>query len=84
LSGATLQEGKTWGKVKDAHHDMVTVYADATIAFPILALYVLSNQKPRKPKHLYKKLDSFYQKLSNDYFSSTEKFYEGKPKQKKR
>lgn len=84
LSGATLQEGKTWGKVQDAHHDMVTVYADATIAFPILALYVLSNQKPRKPKHLYKKLDSFYQKLSDDYFSSTEKFYEGKPKQKKR
>ncbi|MCZ6583712.1 MAG: deoxyhypusine synthase family protein, partial [Thaumarchaeota archaeon] len=84
LSGATLQEGKTWGKVQDAHHDMVTVYADATIAFPILALYVLSNQKPRKPKHLYKKLDSFYQKLSDGYFSSTEKFYEGKPKQKKR
>ncbi|KKL89218.1 hypothetical protein LCGC14_1916850, partial [marine sediment metagenome] len=83
LSGATLQEGKTWGKVQDAHHDMVTVYADATIAFPILALYVLSSQKPRKPKHLYKKLDSFYQKLSDDYFSSTEKFYEGKSKQKK-
>ncbi len=76
LSGATLQEGKSWGKVQDSHHDMVTVYADATIAFPILALYVLSNQTPRKPKRLYKKLDSFYQKLSDDYFSSTQKFYE--------
>ena len=70
LSGATLQEGKSWGKVQDAHNGMVTVYADATIAFPILALYVLSNQKTRKPKRLYKKLDSLYQKLSDDYFKN--------------
>ena len=84
LSGATLQEGKSWGKVQDSHHDMVTVYADSTIAFPILALYVLSNQVPRKPKRLYKKLNSFYQKLSNDYFSSTEKFYEHKSIKKRK
>jgi len=76
LSGATLQEGKSWGKVQDSHHDMVTVYADSTIAFPILVLYVLSNQTPRKPKRLYKKLDLFYEKLSKDYFSTTQKFYE--------
>lgn len=71
LSGATLQEGKSWGKVQDAHNGMVTVYADATIAFPILALYVLSNQKSRKPKRLYKKLDKLYKKLSEDYFNNT-------------
>ncbi|MGY5148161.1 MAG: homospermidine biosynthesis protein [Candidatus Nitrosopumilus sp. bin_7KS] len=70
LSGATLQEGKSWGKVQDAHNGMVTVYADATIAFPILALYVLSNQKSRKPKRLYKKLDKLYKKLSDDYFNN--------------
>ena len=70
LSGATLQEGKSWGKVQDAHNDMVTVYADATIAFPILALYVLSNQKKRKPKRLYKKLDMLYKNLSDDYFKN--------------
>jgi deoxyhypusine synthase len=68
LSGATLAEGKSWGKVQDAHVGTVTVYADATIAFPILALYVLSNQKSRKPKRLYKRLDEFYNKLSKDYF----------------
>ena len=67
LSGATLQEGKSWGKVQDAHNGMVTVYADATIAFPILALYVLSNQKTRNPKRLYKKLDKLYEKLKEDY-----------------
>ena len=70
LSGATLQEGKSWGKVQDAHHGMVTVYADATIAFPILALYVLSNQKTRKPKRLYKKLGKMYDRLSEDYFKN--------------
>lgn len=70
LSGATLQEGKSWGKVQDAHHGMITVYADATIAFPILALYVLSNQKKRKPKRLYKKLGKLYDKLSEDYFKN--------------
>ena len=70
LSGATLQEGKSWGKVQDAHDGMITVYADATIAFPILALYVLSNQKSRKPKRLYKKLTKYYEKLSQDYFKT--------------
>ena len=76
LSGATLQEGKSWGKVQHAHHDMITVYADATIAFPILALYVISNQKPRKPKRLYKKLDVYYEKLKKDYFAKPDKFYD--------
>jgi deoxyhypusine synthase len=70
LSGATLQEGKSWGKVQNAHEGVVTVYADATIAFPILALYVLSNQKTRKPKRLYKKLGKLYDKLSDDYFKN--------------
>ena len=67
LSGATLQEGKSWGKVHDAHHDMITVYADSTIAFPILALYALSNNKSRKPKRLYKKLTKYYEGLKAEY-----------------
>ncbi len=71
LSGATLQEGKSWGKVQDANHGMITVYADVTIAFPIMALYVLSNQKSRKPKRLYKKLNKYYEKLSQDYFKTS-------------
>ena len=70
LSGATLQEGKSWGKIQDSHEGIVTVYADATIAFPILALYVLSNQKSRKPKRLYKRIDEMYGKLSDDYFKN--------------
>jgi deoxyhypusine synthase len=58
------------------------VYADATIAFPILALYVLSNQKTRKPKRLYKKLDRFYQNLSKDYFKEPTKSKKQKSKRK--
>ncbi|MEK6965157.1 MAG: deoxyhypusine synthase [Thermoproteota archaeon] len=73
LSGATLEEGKSWGKVQDAHEDMVTVYADSTIAFPILAWYVLSKHKKRKPKRLYTKIDSYYNKLQRDFFKTTRK-----------
>jgi len=73
LSGATLEEGKTWGKVQDAHQNLVTVYADATIAFPILALYVLSKQKKRKPKRLYKKLDTYFEKLRKDVIKKSKK-----------
>jgi deoxyhypusine synthase len=69
LSGATLQEGKSWGKVKDAHEDVIMVYTDATIAFPILCLYALSNEKPRKPKRLYKKLNKYYEDLAHAYFN---------------
>ncbi len=76
LSGATLQEGKSWGKVQDAHQDMITVYTDVTIAFPILALYVISNQKSRKPKRLYKKLDTYYNNLKKNFFKNTEKYYD--------
>jgi deoxyhypusine synthase len=76
LSGGPFQEGKSWGKVQDAHNDMVTVYADATIAFPILALYVMSNQKSRKPKRLYKKLGTYYDNLKNGFFDNNEKYYD--------
>jgi deoxyhypusine synthase len=69
LSGATLQEGKSWGKVKDSHEDVIVVYADATIAFPVLCLYVLSKEDSRKPKRLYKKLGQYYKELSETYFN---------------
>lgn len=76
LSGATLQEGKSWGKIKDSKQGNATVYADATIAFPLMALYVMSSQKTRKPKRLYDKLGGMYDKLKDDYFSSEDKFYD--------
>lgn len=73
LSGATLQEGKSWGKVQDAHSGMITVYADSTIAFPIIAAYVLATQKPRKPKRIYKNIDRYYSKLQETYLQKNKK-----------
>lgn len=81
LSGATLQEGKSWGKVQDAHSGTVTVYADSTIAFPVMAAYVLATQKPRKPKRIYKNLGQYYTALQGDYLQKKQK---SKPGMKRR
>jgi len=67
LSGATLQEGKSWGKVQDSHEGLVTVYTDSTIAFPIIAAYVLATQKPRKPKRIYKNVSKYYTRLQDEF-----------------
>jgi len=74
LSGATLQEGKSWGKVQDSHEDLITVYTDSTIAFPMLALYALSNEEPREQKRIYKKLDSYYEILQKSASKVPDKF----------
>jgi deoxyhypusine synthase len=52
LSGATASEARSWGKVKDSTLNNVTVYADSSIALPLLTAYLLSTQKPRKRKNL--------------------------------
>ncbi len=40
MSGATTSEAKSWGKLKD-DSDSVTVIGDATILFPLAAMYAL-------------------------------------------
>ena len=76
LSGATLQEGKSWGKVQDSHEDLITVYTDSTIAFPVLALYALANEEPRAPKRIYKNLGKFYETLQESSNKVPDKFTE--------
>ena len=76
LSGATLQEGKSWGKVQDSHEDLITVYTDSTIAFPVLALYALANEEPREPKRIYRDLGKFYQTLQESAIKVPEEFAE--------
>jgi len=56
LSGATPQEAKSWGKVKDALINNVVVYSDASITFPILCQYALMKSTPREPKRLFGKM----------------------------
>ena len=74
LSGATLQEGKSWGKVQDSHEDLITVYTDSTIAFPLLALYALSNEESREQKRIYKNLDKYYKTLQDSASKVPDKF----------
>ncbi len=52
LSGSTLKEAHSWGKVDQGKEQMV--FAEATLAFPLLASYVYheKNWTKRKPKRL--------------------------------
>jgi deoxyhypusine synthase len=64
LSGATPSEAISWGKVQaDLLRNHVVVYADSTIAAPIVFAYALATRKPRKPKRLMRRLDDMYQAL---------------------
>jgi deoxyhypusine synthase len=56
LSGATINEGKSWGKIPKAGEGNVVPYLDATVGIPIIFAYALENCKPRKTKKLGDKL----------------------------
>lgn len=73
LSGATLQEGKSWGKIKSAHEGNVIVYGDSSVYFPILAAYILAECKPRERKKIYKKKNRWVRELKLAYQSNTHK-----------
>jgi len=55
LSGSTLKEAHSWGKVDEGFEQMV--FSEATIAFPLIAsfAYHKRNWEKRKPKN-YNKL----------------------------
>src|ERR671935_517171 len=63
LSGATLQEGKSWGKIKTSHKDNVIVYGDSSVYFPLLCSYIMSVCKPRKHKHIYDKKSAWIEEM---------------------
>ncbi len=67
LSGATLQEGKSWGKIKTSHAGNVIVYGDASVYFPILSSYALSNCSARTHKKLYELKDRWKEELMMEY-----------------
>src|ERR671924_1924983 len=70
LSGATLKEGKSWGKIRTAHAGNVVVYGDSSIYFPILCAYALSVCKSRKHKRIYEKKDLWVQEMKRVYFKN--------------
>ncbi len=63
LSGATPQEARSWGKIKDARKDNVVVYSCASLTFPLLAQYVLVRNKRRQQKKLFGKMNDIVSDL---------------------
>jgi deoxyhypusine synthase len=70
LSGATLQEGKSWGKIKTSHKGNVIVYGDSSVYFPLLCSYALSECKQRKPKELYTKKAAWTAQMKRIYMKN--------------
>ena len=64
LSGATPQEARSWGKIKDARRNNVVVYSCASLTLPLLAQYVLTRNPPRKPKRLMQSLEQHVRELT--------------------
>ncbi len=63
LSGATINEGKSWGKIPKAGEGNVIPYLDATVGVPIIFAYALENCKPRKLKRLSGRLPEITREL---------------------
>jgi deoxyhypusine synthase len=70
LSGATLQEGKSWGKIKTSRKGNVVVYGDSSVYFPILCSYVITVCKRRKHKQIYENKDSWVEEMKKIYFKN--------------
>lgn len=71
LSGATPAEAVSWGKVNpDTLPDSVVCYADSTIAFPIIAAYVLSRCRPRPLRRLYARREELMEQLTEAFVLS--------------
>lgn len=70
LSGATLQEGKSWGKIRTSHKGNVIVYGDSSVYFPLLCSYALSVCSPRKQKRIYDKKDGWVEEMKKMYFKN--------------
>ena len=67
LSGATLQEGKSWGKIKTSHRGNVVVYGDSSVYFPILCAHILSKCKPRDKKRIYKNKNKWVEEMKQNF-----------------
>ncbi len=71
LSGATPKEAVTWGKIDpDSVETSVIVYADCTIALPLITAYVLQNTKPRKLRRLFDRRAELFARLRESYFKN--------------
>ena len=71
LSGAPPSEAASWGKIDPTKlEETVTAYVDVTVAFPLLAAYVLQTTKPKKLKRLYDRGEELRTKLIESYLEN--------------
>ena len=70
LSGATPGEAVSWGKIDPSTlPDSIVVYADSTIAAPLLAAYLLHRHEPRPLRRLYDRREAMLDRLRRDYLA---------------
>jgi deoxyhypusine synthase len=70
LSGATPSEAVSWGKIDpDQLPNAVVVYADSTIALPLLTAYALGERGSRPLKRLFDRRAEMLNRLRADYLS---------------
>jgi deoxyhypusine synthase len=82
LSGATPKEAVTWGKIDpESVHDSVIVYADCTIALPLITAYVLQNTEPKRLRRLYDRRAELFARLREAYFENFRKSAPGEMKE---
>ena len=71
LSGAPPSEAVSWGKIDPTKlEETVTAYVDVTVAFPMLAAYVIQTTKAKKLKRLYDRGEELRQKLVKSYLEN--------------
>jgi deoxyhypusine synthase len=84
LSGAPPSEAASWGKIDPTKLDeTVTAYVDVTVAFPLLAAYVIQTTKPKKLKRLYDHGIELREKLIKSYLENNKEIEELKGMMKK-
>ena len=77
LSGAPPSEAVSWGKLDPKKLDeTVTAYVDVTVAFPMLAAYVIQSTKPKKLKRLYDRGEELREKLIASYLKNNKEVTE--------
>ena len=77
LSGAPPSEAASWGKIDPTKLDeTVTAYVDSTVAFPLMAAYVIQTTTPKKLKRLYDRGEELRQKLIKSYLENNKEVEE--------
>jgi deoxyhypusine synthase len=77
LSGAPPSEAASWGKIDPTKlEETVTAYIDVTVAFPLMAAYVLQTTKPKKQKRLYDRGQELREKLIKSYLENNKEIEE--------